>query len=321
MTDLPRIVRCAVVQMAGVSLHDKKSDIVDRMVALLDRAADDGARFVTFPELALTTFFPRYWFEDERSVDRFFESAMPSAETMALFGHARDRSVAFTFGYAERTEEARYNSSILVAPDGRIAGRYRKVHLPGHADNRPHLPFQHLEKRYFSVGDTGFQTWPLLDMQVGLCICNDRRWPETYRVLALRGAELVALGYNTPTPDTDYPAPDHLAMFHHLLSLQAGAYQNGLWVLAAAKAGWEDGHHLMGGSCIVAPTGEFAVRAIGEGDEVLVYDCDLNLGRTIRDHIFDFAAHRRVEHYGPIVEQTAAESAPAPGDVKSRPVS
>lgn len=71
----------------------------------------------------------------------------------------------------------------------------------------------------------------------------------------------------------------------------------------------------------MAPTGEIAVRAIGEGDEVLVYDCDLNLGRTIRDHIFDFAAHRRVEHYGPIVEQTTAESAPAPGDVKSRPVS
>jgi N-carbamoyl-D-amino-acid hydrolase len=314
VTDLPRINRCAVVQMAGISLREKKSEVVDRMIALLDRAADDGARFIVFPELALTTFFPRYWFEDDASVDRFFDRTMPSPETMPLFSRARERSVAFTFGYAERTAEARYNSSILVCPDGQIAGHYRKVHLPGHADNRPHLPFQHLEKRYFSVGDIGFQTWPMLSMQLGLCICNDRRWPETYRVLALRGAEVVALGYNTPTPDTDYAAPDHLAMFHHLLSLQAGAYQNGLWVLAAAKAGWEDGYHLMGGSCIVAPTGEIAVRALGEGDEILVHDCDLNLGRAIRENIFDFAAHRRVEHYGPIVEQTAAQVAALPGD-------
>ncbi|MFN5820174.1 MAG: hypothetical protein ACK44Y_07040, partial [Novosphingobium sp.] len=72
--------------MAGVSLQDRKSDVVDRMVSLLDRAADDGARFVAFPELALTTFFPRYWFEDEKDVGRFFEEAMPSPETMPLFG-------------------------------------------------------------------------------------------------------------------------------------------------------------------------------------------------------------------------------------------
>ena len=92
-------------------------------------------------------------------------------------------------------------------------------------------------------------------------------------------------------------------MFHHLLSLQAGAYQNGVWVLAAAKCGEEDGFALMGGSCIVAPTGEIAGRALTSGDELIVHDCDFALNQLIRQHIFDFAAHRRVEHYGPITAE------------------
>jgi predicted amidohydrolase len=301
----PMILRCAVAQMAGNQTGAPRETVVARMVHLLERAADLGASFVAFPELALTTFFPRTWFEDLADVEPFFETAMPNAACAPLFAAARARKIGFTFGFAELAEGRRYNSALLAGPDGSIIGIYRKVHLPGHADNRPHLPFQHLEKRYFEVGDTGFRVWPSQGARIGLCICNDRRWPETWRVLGLRGAELVALGYNTPALDTDYDAPAHLGMFHHLLSLQAGAYQNGLWVLAAAKAGLEDGHKLMGGSCIIAPTGEIAARALGEGDELLVHDCDMALGRSVRDHIFNFAAHRRPEHYGPITDPEA----------------
>jgi predicted amidohydrolase len=291
--------------MGGVALSHGRTDVVARMIALLQRAASLGARFVAFPELALTTFFPRYWIEDDADLERFYEREMPNDAVAPLFAVASALQVGFTFGYAELAAKRRFNTAVLVVPDGRIIGKYRKIHLPGHADHRPHLPFQHLEKRYFEVGDTGFQVWDALDARIGLAICNDRRWPETWRVLGLRGAEVVAVGYNTPSPDTDYDAPEHLNMFHHLLSLQAGAYQNGLWVLAAAKAGWEDGHRLMGGSCIVAPTGEIAVRALGQGDEVIVHDCDMTLGRVIRETIFDFAAHRRIEHYGPITGHTA----------------
>ena len=302
-TDASRLT-CAVVQLPGLGAADGREIAVARMVDALAEAASKGARFVAFPELCLTTFFPRTWFDDISDVDRFFERQMPNAAVAPLFEAARAAGVAFTLGYAELAPgpdgPQRFNTSILVAPDGRILGRYRKVHLPGHADNRPHLPFQHLEKRYFEVGDTGFQVTDLQGVKAGLCICNDRRWPETYRVLALRGAELVALGYNTPTPYTDYDEPDHLNMFRHRLSVQAGAYQNGLWVLAAAKAGAEDGFRLMGGSCIVAPTGEIVAVAASDAPQVLVYDCDLTLGRSIRAHIFNFAAHRRPEYYAPI---------------------
>src|SRR6185312_4618695 len=73
--------------------------------------------------------------------------------------------------------------SILVDKTGSVVGKYRKVHLPGHADHRPNYPFQHLEKRYFEPGDLGFPVWRALGGNIGMCICNDRRWPETYRVM------------------------------------------------------------------------------------------------------------------------------------------
>ncbi len=296
-----RVLRCAVAQMRGVARDEPRRAVVARMIAMMEQAHRQGACFVAYPELALTTFFPRYWFGDIGETDRYFEPAMPSSETAPLFDAARRLNIGFTFGFAERDPQGRrFNSAVLAGPDGSILGIYRKVHLPGHADHRPQLPFQHLEKRYFEVGDSGFRTWRSQGASFGLCICNDRRWPETYRVLALGGAEIVALGYNTPVPNTDYDEPEHLNMFHHLLSVQAGAYQNGLWVLAAAKCGEEDGFRLMGGSCIVAPTGEIAARALTTGDELIVHDCDLALTRHIRDHIFNFAEHRRVEHYAAI---------------------
>ena len=172
----------------------------------------------------------------------------------------------------------------------------------------PEAPFQHLEKRYFDVGNEGFKVWRAFDAVVGMCICNDRRWPETYRVMGLQGAEIVALGYNTPTLNIHHREPEHLRMFHHLLSLQAGAYQNAAWVLAAAKGGAEDGFAMIGGSAIVAPTGEIAAQALSEEDEVIAVDLDLDLGDYLRRTVFNFEKHRRIEHYRLITERTGAET-------------
>ncbi len=294
------IITCGVAQLGGVSREEPRENVVARMAALMEQAAGRGVRFLVYPELALTTFFPRYWYDDPGELDHFYETAMPDAVTAPLFALARKSGIAFTFGYAERAGDRRFNTAMLAGPDGAVIGRYRKVHLPGHADHRPDLPFQHLERRYFETGDTGFLAWDVIGTRIGLCICNDRRWPETYRVLAMQGAQIVALGYNTPVPNTDYAEPVHLNMFHHLLSLQSGAYQNGVWVLAAAKCGMEDGFELMGGSCIVAPTGEIAARALSAGDELIVHDCDLAMNRLIRDHIFDFRK-REPQFYGPLL--------------------
>ena len=103
-------------------------------------------------------------------------------------------------GYAELTPEGRhFNTSILVDHTGVMVGKYRKVHLPGHDEFDPKRSHQHLEKRYFEPGDLGFPAWRALGGVVGMCICNDRRWPETFRVLGLQGVEMVALGFNTPS--------------------------------------------------------------------------------------------------------------------------
>jgi predicted amidohydrolase len=136
-----------------------------------------------------------------------------------------------------------------------------------------------------------------------MCLCNDRRWPEVYRVLALQGADLVVLGYNTPMQVPGWQEEPHAKMETHLLSLRAGAYQNAVWVAAAAKSGDEDGSHLIGGSAVVAPSGEVVAKARTEGDEVVVAEVDLDYSEPYRRSVFDFAAHRRPENYTLIVER------------------
>ena len=119
---------------------------------------------------------------------------------------------------------------------GRLVGKYRKIHLPGHAAHEPWRPFQHLGKRYFEVGNLGFGVWRAFGGLIGMCICNDRRWPETYRVMGLQGVEMILLGYNTPAHNP--PAPE--------------------------------------------------------------------LGASYKTTVFDFARHRRPEHYRLIVDRTGA---------------
>ncbi len=309
MTNGRRMMRVAVGQLGPIQLAETRESAVSRMMVLLEQAAGAGCKLIVFPELALTTFFPRHLFETDPEIDSFCEASMPGPATQPLFDRAKALGIGFYLGYAELTEAAgkklRFNTSILVAPDGTIVGKYRKVHLPGHSEYRPGKRNQ-LEKRYFTVGDLGFPVWRSQNAVMGMCICNDRRWPETFRVMGLKGLELLLVGYNTSAVNNATEEPGHLRMFHHLLALQAGAYQNGTWVAAAAKAGVEDGQGLIGGSCIVAPTGEIVAKASTEGDELIMADCDLSLCDYIKSTIFNFEAHRRIEHYGIITSQTGA---------------
>jgi predicted amidohydrolase len=277
---------------------------VRRLVSLLEEAHRRGATFVVFPELTLTTFFPRYWHDDAAAVDTYFEREMPGPEVQPLFDCARELGVGFYLGYAELTPEGRhFNTAILVDSGGVIRGKYRKIHLPGHADKLEDVGAQHLEKRYFEVGDLGFGVFEVDGVKIGICLCNDRRWPEVYRVLALQGADLVVLGYNTPTEVPGWQEEPHAKMETHLLSLRAGAYQNSVWVAATAKSGDEDGRHLIGGSAVVAPSGEIVAKARTEGDEVVLAEVDLDYAEMYKQSVFNFAAHRRPEHYSLIVDR------------------
>ena len=303
---MTRSLPLAVAQLGPIARDETRASAVKRMVALLRKAEDAGSKLIVFPELALTTFFPRWYFEDQADVDAFFETDMPNADTEPLFDAAARAGIAFYLGYAELISQndttRRFNTSILVGQSGEIVGKYRKIHLPGHRELEPDFPFQHLEKRYFETGDLGFPVFNTLNTTLGMCICNDRRWPETYRMLGLQGAEMVLLGYNTPVHYPRAPELDHLQDFHNHLSLQAGAYQNGTWVAAAAKAGCEENCDMIGGSCIVSPSGEIVTRCETLADELITWDCDLDLCQTIQNNIFNFALHREPENYGLIVQ-------------------
>jgi predicted amidohydrolase len=312
---MSRKLKVAAAQLGAINVADSRESVVKRLLEMLREAHASGCKLVVFPELALTTFFPRYLYETQSEVDAWFESEMPNDATRVLFDEAARLGIGFYLGYAELCQQDgathHFNTAILVGPDGTIVGKYRKVHLPGHVEPIPDAAFHHLEKRYFEYGDLGFPVWRAFDSIMGMCICNDRRWPETYRVMGLQGVEMVLLGYNTPVINIDQrPEPQYIKSFHNHLSMQAGAYQNAAWVIGAAKAGFEDGHELMGGTCIIAPTGEIVALATSLEDEVVVHACDLELGRYLKETTFNFDRHRRVEHYGLITSRTGAVPPP-----------
>jgi hypothetical protein len=180
------------------------------------------------------------------------------------------------------------------------------VHLPGHVEHEPWRRFQHLEKRYFETGNLGFPVFRAFGGIVGMSICNDRRWPETYRVMGLQGVEMVLLGYNTPVHNPPAPEHDALSHFHNELVMQAGAYQNGTWVVGVAKAGCEEGVDQIGNSVIVAPSGEIVAACTTLGDELAIARCDLDLTKSYKNTVFNFAQHREPQAYGLIVERKGA---------------
>ena len=317
-----RRIVVGAAQLGGIQRAEPRESAVARMLALMEQAHRRGVSLLVFPELALTTFFPRHYHADIEAADHWFEASMPSPVTAPLFEAARRYAMGFQLGYAERVLEAddtgqmrarRFNTAITVGADGRILLKYRKVHLPGHAEYDPTRQVQHLEKRYFEVGNLGFPVirapiGELAGVNLGMMICNDRRWPEAWRVLGLQQVELVMLGYNTPSTNQDargFEAP-HLRVFHSQLSVQAGAYQNACFAVATAKAGIEDGCELFGHSIIVNPQGEILAQATSWEDELITAECDLDrctLGRTT---IFAFDRHRRPEAYGRITSQVGS---------------
>ena len=296
---MSRRLGVAVAQLGPISRADDRGAVVDRLVALLREAHARGAQLVVYPELALTTFFPRWWLEPLAAADEWYETEMPGPATKVLFEEASDLGVGFVLGYAELTPDGhRYNSSVLVDARGSIVAKFRKVHIPGHEHHEPWRPFQHLERYYFEPGPEGFGVWEALGAKIGMMICNDRRWPESYRVMGLRGVELICCGYNTPVHYAPDPSQDVLAAFHNHLVLQAGAYQNGTWVAAAAKGGSEEGVDSLAQSCIVAPSGQVVAQALTSEDEVVVAMCDLDWCARYKETLFDFARYRRPELYG-----------------------
>lgn len=158
----------------------------------------------TSAETAFTTFWPRYFIENEDELAQYYETEPVTKcdNVKTFFQHALTLGIDVAIGYGEDAGDRRYNTAVYVSgKDGNVLNKYRKIHIPGTVepfDRDPNTTNQ-LEKRYFTPGDLGFNAFKATSLDaepiVGQLICNDRRWAEGWRAYGLQGAEIVCCGY------------------------------------------------------------------------------------------------------------------------------
>jgi len=286
-----RPVTVAAVQMACG--WDRQANIA-RAERLVRDAAARGAQIILLPELFETPYFCIE--QDVRHLALARELAQDPA-VQHFSGVARELGVVLPISFFEHAGRARFNSIAILDADGRNLGVYRKSHLP----NGP----GYQEKNYFSPGDTGFRVWDTRFARIGVGICWDQWFPETARVMALMGAELLffptAIGSEPP------PALPVNSREHWQRTQQGHAAANLTPLIASNRYGLErslqDPERLYirfyGSSFIADATGAKVAEAGEEGDAVLTHTFDLNETAQLRDNWFVFR-DRRPDLYGPL---------------------
>ena len=285
---MARIVTVAAAQMGPNQESTSREEIVERMLALLDQAKAQSVELVAYPEMALTTYFPK---KIRKDFDQFFETEIPPKALEPLLRRAKEARIAVHVGFCEKADGKYFNTALLTDRDGRIVGTFRKIHLPGTkaADGFAQV----YEPYYFAHGDAGYKVFDACGAKVGIAICQDRRYPESYRALALQGAEIILIGYNTPI--------SALALDLNELCLRSGAYANACFVVGIAKAGVEDGVELIGGSCVINPVGQVLAKAATTGDELVVSRIDLDQMTPVRKR-WNFLGRRQPQHYATLLQ-------------------
>jgi N-carbamoylputrescine amidase len=268
-----------------MAMSESRAANVRTASALVADAARRGARIVVLPELFADPYFP------QRMDQERYGLAEPVGEglTAAMQEMASTSDVTLVGGLYERAGEGLlFNTSLCIAPDGEIVGKYRKVHIP-------HGP-GYEEKYYFTPGDLGFSVAETSDAKVGLAICWDQWFPETGRALGLGGAELVVF----PTAIGDEPTDPGLSTLEAWqTACRAQALFNQVFVAAVNRIGTEEVLTFYGGSFLCDPWGRVLVDA-GDREGAFVADCDLSAIREARG-LFQFYRDRRPETYGPLV--------------------
>jgi N-carbamoylputrescine amidase len=267
-------------------------------MADIRQAATDGARLVLLQELHNTPYFCQV--EDPALCD--LAEPIPGPSTEQLGALARELGVVIVASLFERRAPGLYhNTAVVLDADGRLAGRYRKMHIPDD-------PGFH-EKFYFTPGDLGFTPIDTAVGRLGVLVCWDQWYPEAARLMALAGAELLlyptAIGWNP-----DDPADEQSRQHDAWITIQrAHAVANGVPVLACNRVGHEtdpSGHSagigFWGSSFIAGPQGEILAQAGTEAPELLSVTLDLARGEQVR-RIWPFLRDRRIEAYGDLTRR------------------
>ena len=240
---------------------------VEAACARVQEAARESVDIVCFPEVFLAPFFPNRLIQD---YEKHFLT-LPSPVTDPLFALAREKRVNLVFGYAERDGPYFYNSAAVFDRAGRHLGTYRKTHIPAYFPSELRGGTGSYEKFYFSPG-TGLPVFEVDGIRFGIQICNDRLYPEPSRKLALNGAEIIFM----PIAYATY-GNDNYRVAIWDLPLQARAFDNGVFVVAANRVGDENGRLHIGKSTIVNPLGGRIMKQAGmEAPELLVAAIDLD---------------------------------------------
>ena len=298
-------LKVAAAQM-GPALENK-GDNVARVESLLARAKDAGADLVVFPELALSPYFANSLDEDTA---QWVDDTEASAHVAQISGTVKRLGLVCILPLAQICGEDLFNSALVIDSDGTLLGTYQKAHIPG----RRSATGEGIsgEALYFTPGPSGFEVFTTAVGRVGVLICADRGYPEAWRVLALRGAQIVAAPFNTSDEspfisararlDDESPFSSARARMDEIrriqqLRMSAEALNNGYFVVAAGKAGVERGVEYVADSQILDPWGRVRARASTDGDEIVVAEVDLESElreRDARRHL----RSRRPELYG-----------------------
>jgi len=279
------------VGLVQMRCGEDTAENLERALAGVEEAARRGARVVCLQELFRSRYFCQS--EDERRFE--LAEPIPGPSTDALCKLAGARGVAVVASLFERRAEGLYhNTAVAIDADGRLLGRYRKMHVPDD-------PLYH-EKYYFTPGDLGFRRFDLRDARIGILVCWDQWFPEAARLVALAGAQILfyptAIGWQFDEP-AEVDAAQHDAWE---TAQRAHAIANGVFVVAVNRVGREGGIRFWGQSFVADPFGRVLARASASEEQTLVVDCDLaEIERTRRN--WPFLRDRRVDAYGDLVRR------------------
>jgi len=271
---------------------ERRDENLAASVAAIREAARRGARLVLLPELHAL----RYFCQSEDTALFDLAEPVPGPTTEALGRVAAELGVVVVASVFERRAPGlHHNTAAVLDRDGRLAGLYRKMHVPDDPG--------YYEKFYFAPGDLGFEPVASAAGRLGVQVCWDQWYPEGARLLALRGAELLcyptAIGWSS-----EDDAAERARQLEAWRTIQrAHAIANGLCVLVANRTGHEpdpsgrtDGIRFWGSSFVAGPQGEILAEAPADDPAVLVVDLDLGRGEEVR-RIWPYLRDRRVDAY------------------------
>lgn len=271
---------------------------LQRMLAGVRAAAQRGARLILLQELHNSLYFCQT--EDPALFDLAEPIPGPSTETLGALARELDVVIVASL-FEHRAAGLYHNTAVVLERDGRIAGKYRKMHIPDDPG--------YYEKFYFTPGDLGFEPIQTSVGRLGVLVCWDQWYPEAARLMALAGADLLlyptAIGWD-PRDTPDEQARQREAW---ITIQRAHAVANGLPVLVCNRTGHETdpsgqsaGAEFWGSSFIAGPQGEILAMAGSDSPEILVVEIDLTRGEQVR-RIWPYLRDRRIDAYADLLKR------------------